>query len=209
MTAHGNCAHCEAICEPGFSTCSQECNLAHRAGSAKKEGLSEVPEGYWTLGELALKLGLSPATLYARKVSGKPFPKGICGHYSLEEVAALGIKPRAKRDEVEPVHEKVELVQPASVERSPEPQVVIVEGRSLEERKQALTEGIAQINRRLPEAIRESMIRAAHEAAKDACLMHADEARKRGDHWLRAQCLEDFVHLDECLKITFNEKEAR
>ena len=52
-------------------------------------------------------------------------------------------------------------------------------------------------------ALRESMIKAAKEAARDVCLRAADRAKASGDHQLRADLLDDFVHLEEGLKMTF------
>lgn len=240
MTIHGNCLECGAICEPGFNTCSQECNLAYRKNDRRKKaggGLGDVPEGYFTLSEIAVKLGLSPATLYARKLN-PGFPKGIAGHYSLEEVANLGIKPRRRSGDAgkemgqpiidDPMRDSVAHVMnmpPGSVQvgpvsvigpdeyKAPEPvelppPAVGPKSTSNLKAEKARIEGeIKQINAQLPKVIRQRMLTAAKEAAKDACLEAADEARKRGDHWLRAQCLEDYVHLEEGLKMIFNGEE--
>jgi hypothetical protein len=52
-------------------------------------------------------------------------------------------------------------------------------------------------------AVRERMLAAAKESARDVCLEVADEAKAKGDHELRAQCLDDFIQLEQGLAMVF------
>lgn len=56
------------------------------------------------------------------------------------------------------------------------------------------------------EQYRKKMLRAAKEAARDECLREADRAKASGDHKRQAQCLEDYIQLEEGLTLIFQER---
>lgn len=57
-------------------------------------------------------------------------------------------------------------------------------------------------------SVREQMLEAAREAARDVVLRAADKAREAGDHQRRADLLEDFIHMEEGLKLSFAPRSA-
>lgn len=59
----------------------------------------------------------------------------------------------------------------------------------------------------LIELTRTRMCMAAKEAARDVVLLEADRAKREGNHELRAQLLDDFIHLEEGLRVTFQERQ--
>lgn len=207
MTVHSDCAHCGAICEPSFNTCSQECNLAYRKDGPKVE--EEAPEGYFTLSDIGKKLGLSYSKLYfcVNKGRGRHVkPKG--GKYSLEECAKLGLEPSTMPTGHTVIIGGQEVGGITASLKQAEPPLAYPEFQTpregLQHERGRIEEQIREVNRALPKAIRERMLSAAKAAARDACLEAADEAKKAGDQWLRAQCLEDYLHIEEGLKMVFH-----
>jgi hypothetical protein len=132
-----------------------------------------APEGFATLTDISRTLGISLATLYNYKSRGK-LPPPQGKFFEIEAVRALGIVPRRSRSEIS----ETDKAAPMAPEESPtEPP--------------------------LRKEIRLEMIRAAKAAAREIVAKAADYARKIGDHELRADLLDDFICIDECLKVTF------
>ncbi len=55
------------------------------------------------------------------------------------------------------------------------------------------------------ENVRKTMLEAAKQAARDVVIEFADQAKKSGNHELRAELLDDFIHMEESLKVVFQE----
>jgi hypothetical protein len=111
--------------------------------------------------------------------------EGIENRFQLADVYNAFLRAAANRPPVADAQD----VAPAQVAPQPEPAF------SPEPPLPALMARLA--------AVRERMLAAAKESARDVCLDVADEAKAQGDHEFRAQCLDDFIQLEHGLTLVF------
>lgn len=178
------CANCSNPVPPGFTTCSEACTTEWRSRGRFGYDAPSSPEGTVTTRDLAHALHINPGTLmtwmYQGKIPVERVGSKLC--WRIEEVRkaieAGGLRTRRSWGL------ETEKIESGPVE------IVIRSDMPL------LTEESTPL--------RDRMLRAAKEAARDVCLLAADEFKRIGKHEDRANCLDDFIRLEEGLKMVFH-----
>lgn len=172
---------------PDFQFCSPECTASLAMNPPEVMPNPPLPGRWGTRHEIAALLGVSVMTIHSYATKGMlgETQKNLQGHliHSLDFIETS-------------FAEKIEKAKAKKVAEAP-PLLVPVE-ISVEAPKTSI----------IPKEIRDKMLSAAKEAARDVCLRAADYARKQEQHEIRAQLLDDFIHLEEGLQIVFEERKV-
>lgn len=200
------CLNCRINrCPPGYITCSQECNIAYRNKPVVSE--DQIAPNWLTVKEICSVLNLNEGTFRVWQNKGIiPFHM-VGGRYFfvLEEVKEALTKSGRKFQEGS-MEKSASQESVSDNERVSTPVQIMTPMPSVESRVVIRESDVACFFGSM--GIRDRMLLAAKEAARDVVLKAADEAKRKGDHKLRADLLDDFVHLEEGLKMIFQERKC-
>ncbi len=191
------CLSCKGEVAPGWSYCGPACS-----GSLSTQSLSEPEErqsteGLMTCGQLAIALGVATGSIQLWRASGIITGVQVRGsfYYKVEDVTAALIERGSTR---------AKNIAQRYLENRSAPKVTAPVTEQCPQSIQAAISTTPVFDR-----IRDMMLAAAKQAARDVCLEYADHAQAIANHELRAQMLDDFIHLEEGLQLIFTPRTPR